>query len=57
MINASLTKGSSAAEAFVRSRRPDDVSRLSAALKQLFSDDLQLTITEVDRRGAELYKY
>ena len=57
IINATLSKGSSAAEAFIRSRRPGDVSRLSAALKQLFGEDLQLTITEVDRRGAELYKY
>ena len=57
IMNQGLTKGSSAADAFVRSRRPADVERLSAALKQMLGDALQLTITEVDRRGEKLYQY
>lgn len=57
MVNMTLTKGSKAADAFVKSRHKADVERLSAALLQLFGEGLQLTITEVDRRGQQLYKY
>ena len=57
MVNLTLTKGTQAANAFVRSRRKADVERLSAALVQLFGEGLQLTITEVDRRGQQLYQY
>ena len=57
MVNMTLTKGTQAADAFVRSRRKADVERLSAALHQLFGEGLQLTIAEVDRRGQQLYQY
>ena len=57
MVNPSLTLGTAAAEAFVRGRRTADVERLSAALRQLFGDDLKLTITEVDRRGDKFFQY
>lgn len=57
MVNMTLTKGTQAADAFVRSRRKADVERLSAALQQLFGEGLQLTIAEVDRRGQQLYQY
>jgi len=57
MVNPSLTLGTTAAETFVRGRRAADVERLSAALRQLFGNDLKLTITEVDRRGNKLFQY
>lgn len=57
MVNTTLTKGTQAADAFVKSRRKVDVERLSAALHQLFGDNLQLSINEVDRRGIQLYQY
>ena len=57
IMNQGLTKGSSAANAFVQSRRASDMDRLSTALKQMLGDDLQLSITEVDRKGEVLYKY
>jgi hypothetical protein len=57
MVNLTLTKGTQAADAFVKSRSKADVERLSAALRQLFGDNLQLSINEVDRRGQQLYQY
>lgn len=57
MVNMTLTKGTQAADTFARSRKRADVERLSAALRQLFGEDLQLTISEVDRRGQQLYQY
>jgi len=57
MVNMTLTKGTQAADTFVRSRKRADVERLSAALHQLFGGNLQLTISEVDCRGQQLYQY
>ena len=57
IVNNSLTKGTQAADAFVKSRRKTDVGRLNDALRQLFGEDLQLTIAEVDHRGQQLYQY
>lgn len=57
MVNLTLTKGTQAADAFVKSRSKADVERLSAALRQLFGDNLQLSTNEVDRRGQQLYQY
>ena len=57
MVNVTLTKGSQAANAFVKNLRKTDVERLSAALHQLFKEDIRLTINEIDRRGQQLYQY
>lgn len=57
MVNITLTKGTKAADTFVRSRKSADVERLQTALRQLFGENLQLTITEVDSSGKQLYQY
>ncbi|MBO7418036.1 MAG: DUF4230 domain-containing protein [Bacteroidaceae bacterium] len=57
MVNPTLTVGTKAADAFIRGRRKADVERLETALRQLFGDNIQITITELDRKGLELYKY
>lgn len=57
MVNEALTKGTQAADAFIRGRKASDVERLRAALRQLFGESLQLTINEVDARGQQLYQY
>ncbi|MBO7602672.1 MAG: DUF4230 domain-containing protein [Bacteroidaceae bacterium] len=57
MVNMTLTKGTQAADTFVRTRKSSDVERLQTALRQLFGENLQLTITEVDSSGKQLYQY
>ena len=57
MVNPTLTVGTKAADAFSRSRRKSDVARLETALRQLFGDNLNLTIVELDRKGIELHRY
>lgn len=57
MVNVTLTKGTKAADTFVRSRKSADVERLQIALRQLFGENIQLTVTEVDSLGKQLYRY
>lgn len=57
MVNPTLTKGTQAADTFTKGRRKADVERLTAALHQLFGEQTQIDLVEVDRKGIELYKY
>ena len=57
MVNPTLTVGTKAADAFTRSRRKADVERLETALRQLFGENTQVTIVELDRKGVQLYRY
>ena len=57
MVNPTLTVGTKAADAFTRGRRKADVERLETALRQLFGENTQITIVELDRKGVQLYRY